>query len=263
MEQFNDINMLINTISCIYDVYLKLYILESKGKKNSEEYSNLLNDLRRLAILEESILKRMDSSIIKFIKEEYNSELSIKVVLKNDKDNLIKARLINDLFLVLTLEKEELVTYYFLVDLMKLCLKILETSNSRNIELRHIMWFSFKELEIEALKNNFNLPSDTYLVHTMLGLSDYSKNSMLLDFYKMAMDIIISDDNELIKTFAISLARAVNVLLNKEISLDLIESLKRLMLLMDDKEKEDIKQIVDNYQCDARIPAYLSLKKKL
>lgn len=78
---------------------------------------------------------------------------------------------------------------------MRLTIKVMEDSDLRNIKNRNVIWFSFKKLEIEVLKNNFCVPKDTYLVHTMFS-DNGTKNSMLLNFYKIAIDIIFNKDED-------------------------------------------------------------------
>lgn len=263
--QFSDINMLLNIISSIIDTYANLTKLEEEAKKENYEYKELIDELRRLSILEDSILKRIKDSdlsqVKKNLEKNFQSGVDLKICITSDHEKLKEVRLINDLFSIFATNKTKLFFYYLLLDLMRLTIKVMEDSDLRNIKNRNVIWLSFKELEIEALRNDFCVPKDTYLVHTMFSDKDI-KNTMLLDFYKIAIDIIFKKD-ETRKILGVSLLRATNVLLDEEYSLELMKSFEELVFLMDEEEKEYLKRVLDNYESDKKIPSYLSLKRSL
>lgn len=263
--QFSDINMLLNIISSIIDIYANLSKLEVEAKKESYEYKESIDELRRLSSIEDSILKRIKDSdlseVKKYLEKNFPSDVDLKICITSDYEKLKEARLINDLFFILTTDKNKLFFYYLLLDLMRLTIKVMEDSDLRNIKNRNVIWFSFKELEIEALRNDFCVPKDTYLVHTMLS-DNNAKNSMLLNIYKIAIDNIFKKD-EAKKILGVSLLRAINILLDEEYSQELIKSFEELIFLMDEEEKEILKSVLDNYESDKKIPSYLSLKRSL
>lgn len=263
--QFSDIDMLLNIISSIIDTYANLSKLEEEAKKESYEYKESIDELRRLSSLEDSILKRIKDSdlseVKKYLEKIFQSDVDLKIFITSDYEKLKEARLVNDLFFILTTDKTKLFFYYLILDLMRLTIKVMEDSDLRNIKNRNVIWFSFKELEIEALGNDFCVPKDTYLVHTIFSDKDV-KNSMLLDIYKIAIDNIFKKD-EAKKMLSVSLLRATNVLLDEEYSLEIIKSFEKLIFFMDEEEKEVLKSVLDNYESDKKIPSYLSLKRRL
>ena len=85
-EEEKEIKILINSVKNIDLLYKKIFELEIKNKKDSNEYKEMVEYLKLAKDMEDNIYKRNSLDIIKSIK--WLKYLSKEIKLKNDIDYL-------------------------------------------------------------------------------------------------------------------------------------------------------------------------------
>ena len=88
IEDYKLIGDLINITSSIKSLHDKLFILESKGKKNSDEYNKILDYLKISIEVENKIYNQLNIS---------NAENIFNYLIKSENDKEIIKRIINNI----------------------------------------------------------------------------------------------------------------------------------------------------------------------
>lgn len=180
-----DITLLENIDRSILEDYDRLYILEL-SKVDSKEYSKVLEDIKRLIILEDSIIDRIVSNpdidgILDYIGDKYNKNVGVNIGVCLSKEDLLETRIINSLLNkaldkdTTNLDKQFVPRFY--EDLLKLALSIYEKSNlfkdyKFNKRIKYNTAYLFKRIENELINAKFQVPEHPYLTYKLMGVDN-------------------------------------------------------------------------------------------
>lgn len=206
-----DITLLENIDRSILEEYDRLYILELS--KVDKEYSKVLEDIKRLIILEDSIIERIVSNpdvdkILDYVGNKYNKHVRINIGVCLSKKDLLETRIINSLLnKVLGNDKNNLDKQFvpwFYEDLLKLALSIYEKSNlfkefKFNKRIKYNTAYLFKGIENESINAKFQVPEHPFLTFKLLA-SD-------IDTYEKINEVVDTECLKMISLFVETLAR--------------------------------------------------------
>lgn len=245
-----DITLLENISKSILEEYDRLYILEL-SKVDNKEYRKVLEEIKRLIILEDSVIERITSNpnideILEYVAHKYNINVSVNIGVCLNKQDLLKARIMNSLLNeVLDNDKSSLDKQFvprFYVDLLKLALSIYEKSNlfkgfNFNKRIKYNTAYLFKSIENELINAEFLVPEHPYLTYKLLGID--------IDTYEKINDIVDGECLKMISLFVEVLAKTtLNDKYNEELMCDkefLSCLLRGCFVLMDEKYREKVR----------------------
>jgi len=222
-ENINIINELIKISLDIEKVYINLYNLENKGKKNSSKYLKTILELKELTIKEDNIYHKLEDDIIKlyeifkYLKTNYctssddldsliyneSGDLAIKRIIENILNAIIfakkdfKIESSEDLEIISEIEQAEKKDYLkkgLFIDTISSFLNFNEEdfnkkTKNKFIKVKYMLALNYKDIENRLIKNNFEIKDCHYLIARIiadiLDLNDEEYRSIKND-YKIA-----------------------------------------------------------------------------
>lgn len=289
-----DIVLLENISKSIYDCYLKLHQIESKGK-DSEEYKKIVENIKSIIIIEDSILMRIVQTndcdaVLNFISEKYKKNAGINITVCQNYEDIIKTRISNNIYSAFLKESKSSfnnqVVANFYNDLIKLSLSIYERSNlfkDGNIsrKIKYNAAFIFKNVENEFINQNFEVWEHPYITYKLFAtdFGEMSKVSFLIDNECLRLLSVFA--NELSKTdindkyntelmcdkeFASCMFRAAFVIFNPMYSAKFKKSIEEFMYIIKDEKSLRpayllLNSSINNLTNDQEVPQYISFSR--
>lgn len=186
-EEEKEIKILINSVKNIDLLYKKIYTLEIKNKKDSNEYKEMVEYLKLAKDIEDDIYRRNSFDIIKSIK--WLKYLSKEKKLKSDIDYLAfqdyKNRIIkrifdtiifnmkynNSLKFAKAVQAIEIDFYNSFLSILNDFIEKEEYSflHQKLIELKYNVVFINKEYEQDFIDKNFDVSKDLYIISKIVS----------------------------------------------------------------------------------------------
>lgn len=300
-EIIYDVEMLMNVASSIYKNYENLSRLEINNLKNSNEYNVELKNLEDNELIETNILKRLKLSgkineIIDYVEEKYNLTVGIHLTAKDEENDMIKARVSNDIQAVKIAinnekaSKEDFPSSLYIsemyTDIMKVALSIFEQNkniieSNEKIKNKYKMALVMPTLEKELMSNNFEVNLSPYISSGLyiLNESEISYTDMIKQSETISLFVIIGEEIEKVQDNIyddkIFLSKVIfnSCILRAAFALAPIECVKSLKdnsdILMQTLKKNSNQKIAYNLfkvifnarELDEKIPQYLSFRR--
>lgn len=294
-ETMNDIEMFENIINNIYESYRKLSELECKKLKESKEYAEELENLKRYLEFENNILERFKASrefegIISYIEHKYNTLVGVNINFSGEKIDIIKARICNDLNSVRLSQNansKDFSSALYIAeiynDMLKLALAILENNKHINdevekIKIKYRTSLCLRKIEKEFVSTNFEVNCSPYIGSDLLCMDETEKSfgeiikiTEVGNFFPILAANLIGDDNRLLQDssklqeiiFNSCIIRAAFVLIPEEFAETLKQKLIPYMIRIDGKPGRKITydlqyEATHSRYMDREIPKYLS-----
>jgi len=186
-EEEKEIKKLINSVKNIDLLYKKIFELEIKNKKDSNEYKEIVEYLKLAKDMEDNIYKRNSFDIIKFIK--WLKYLSKEIKLKSDIDYLafqdyekkITKRIFNTIIFNMKYDNslkfakaEQAIEIDFYNSFLSILNDFIEKEEysflyPKLIELKYNVVFINKEYEQDFIDKNFDISKDLYIISKIVS----------------------------------------------------------------------------------------------
>lgn len=289
-----DIVLLENISKSIYDYYLKLHQIEVKGKDN-EEYKKIIENIKSIIIIEDSILKRIvrtndSATILNFISDKYRKNIGINITVCQSYEDIIKTRISNSVYCAFLKESKisfnNQVIVNFYEDLIKLSLSIYESSNlfkDGNIsqKIKYNVAFIFKNVENELINQNFEVWEHPYITYKLFATNFDEMNKVRFLIDNECLNLLRIFTNELSKTdindkynlelmcdkeFASCMFRAAFVIFDPMYSTKVKKDIEEFMYFIKDEKSLKpayllLNNSINNLVNDQEVPQYISFSR--
>lgn len=291
-----DLNMLLNITSSIHNSFIKLLNLEISGQKETEEYKSLISSTNSSKLLEDSIFKRLCSSVNKqeLLKELLGSEgialnNELDVAVSNNRDKLIKRRIA--IKLINSSEKNNFAEYDIVIkqDFINTVLTILNIYindtklakySNELLYLKYNLAFLYEFVESDLIEHEFNInPTLYWCAQFHAELKHIGANFTTMSNLRMSTKIIdtnfefllkqnsyaLNDRNNYVKSIISQiLLRTSLMFVRKDIVDSLEEAVKQqifvnTMMKSDCGAEEMILEVVNANDKDRELPQIINL----
>lgn len=297
-ETIHDIEMFEKIIESIDECYRKLLVLDCRYLKESKEYLEELESLKKWVSLENSVLERFKVSgefeeIISYFSKKYEISIGISICFSDEPEDIIKSRITNRLFnawLSLNWKESDGFKAMYIAelynDIIKLVLSIFEhDKNINNYNQKAKFKYSFaegmKSIEEELVSNNFEIGCKSYVGNGLLvrgerekAFAKYVKLSETTKMVNFSLGKLLYSDDDMTcdahdfyaTAFTNCIIRACLILVPEEYA-DLTKEKIELVIQALEKDNNPRNKIIHNLLCetisssekDKEIPMYLSL----
>lgn len=269
-EDKNILVLIINITHSLMDNLEELYLLEIDGKKDSFDFDKAINSIRQTILLEQSLYEEITDSFdriklfINYVaNNKYYGKISedLDAVIDDDKDKLIKIRIIQNLFERINTPNIHLELYnnpsYCIDDIkwavtkdvINTILKLLDLELDNNLDIKSYLCkykyniaFVYNFVLSDFLNNNFDINKDLYWSSLLYeSLYNIDPNILKAFYTECAFDILGESSDRLGNISNISL-KEKQIMANAVMEQIIIRS---SLLFMDKNEIEEIKSMIE------------------